>query len=282
MEPVETLQERIHIFQKSINVYAISLCSFILPQNLGMVHPENTNSAELYVDIGLYGVPKVDNFDPREATRQIEKYVRDVKGIIPFGNNTIFRWLIPPKISLLKLTRTEAVKKSYENNHIIQDMLEPVETLQERIRIFQKSINVYPIWLCPFILPQNPGMVHPENTNSAKLGCMVFRKLTTSTQGRLLDKSKNTSEMSKGWLIPPKISLLELTRTEAVKKLYENNHIIQDIMEPVETLQERIHIFQKSINVYPISLCSFILPQNPGMVHPENTNSAKLYVDIGL
>ncbi|KAG5885059.1 hypothetical protein JTB14_018289 [Gonioctena quinquepunctata] len=95
------------------------------------------------------------------------------KDIIPFGNNPIFRfllgWLIPPKISLLKLTQTEAVKKLYENNHIIQDMLVPIETLQESVRIFQKSIDVYPIWLCPFILPQNPGMVHPENTNSSKL-----------------------------------------------------------------------------------------------------------------
>lgn len=34
------------------------------------------------------------------------------------------------------------------------------------------------------------------------------------------------------------------------------------------------------LQVYPIWLCPFILPNNPGMVHPKG-NEAELYVDIG-
>lgn len=69
---------------------------------------------------------------------------------------------MPPKISLLKLTQTQAVKKLYENNHVLQDMLVPIETFKASLNIFRETFNVYPIWLCPFILPNDPGMVHPK------------------------------------------------------------------------------------------------------------------------
>ena len=48
----------------------------------------------------------------------------EIQDIIPFGNNPIFRylfgWLIPPKVSLLKLTQGETLKKLYEEHHMIQ------------------------------------------------------------------------------------------------------------------------------------------------------------------
>lgn len=88
----------------------------------------------------------------------------ELKDIIPFGNNVIFRWLlgwaVPPKVSFLKLTQTETVKKLYEENHIIQDMLVPIEELQSSIELFHEKVEVYPLWLCPFKLTPEPGMVH--------------------------------------------------------------------------------------------------------------------------
>ena len=48
----------------------------------------------------------------------------EIQDIIPFGNNVVFRylfgWLIPPKVSLLKLTQGKTIKKLYEENHMIQ------------------------------------------------------------------------------------------------------------------------------------------------------------------
>ncbi len=48
----------------------------------------------------------------------------EIQDIIPFGNNVVFRhlfgWLIPPKVSLLKLTQGKTLKKLYEEHHIIQ------------------------------------------------------------------------------------------------------------------------------------------------------------------
>ena len=48
----------------------------------------------------------------------------EIQDIIPFGNNVVFMylfgWLIPPKVSLLKLTQGKTIKKLYEENHMIQ------------------------------------------------------------------------------------------------------------------------------------------------------------------
>ncbi|KAG7177545.1 Delta(24)-sterol reductase-like 2 [Homarus americanus] len=62
-----------------IQIYPIWLCPFKLPANPGMLHPLNDEEA-LFVDIGTYGVPKVEKFEPVETTRRIEKFVRKVKG----------------------------------------------------------------------------------------------------------------------------------------------------------------------------------------------------------
>lgn len=68
---------------------------------------------------------------------------------------------MPVKVSFLKLSQTETVKQLYEKTHIIQDLLVPTSTMAECIRGFSKLVNVYPLWLCPFRLPQQPGFVHP-------------------------------------------------------------------------------------------------------------------------
>ncbi|GLH05056.1 24-dehydrocholesterol reductase [Gryllus bimaculatus] len=93
----------------------------------------------------------------------------EVQDIIPFGNNIIFRylfgWMMPPKVSLLKLTETKAITDLYENHHMIQDFLIPVSALKEAITVSHKAVEIYPLWLCPFNLPNDPGMVHPAANN---------------------------------------------------------------------------------------------------------------------
>lgn len=87
----------------------------------------------------------------------------EIQDIIPFGNNVVFRylfgWLVPPKVSLLKLTQGQTIKKLYETHHMIQDMLVPIVDLKSSIDVFHKEVEIYPIWLCPFTLPANPGML---------------------------------------------------------------------------------------------------------------------------
>ncbi|XP_071799602.1 delta(24)-sterol reductase-like [Asterias amurensis] len=90
----------------------------------------------------------------------------ELEDIIPFGNNPVFRylcgWMVPPQISLLKLTQGETIRKLYEQNHVLQDMLVPLNKLPETIECFERETKLYPLWLCPFLLTSLPGMVHPK------------------------------------------------------------------------------------------------------------------------
>jgi hypothetical protein len=66
--------------------------------------------------------------------------------IIPFGNHPVFRflfgWMVPPKISLLKLTQGKTIKDMYEKHQIIQDMLVPVEKMSSALAVFHQELNV--------------------------------------------------------------------------------------------------------------------------------------------
>lgn len=91
----------------------------------------------------------------------------EIQDIIPFGNNPIFRyllgWLVPPKVSLLKLTQGKTLKRLYETKHMIQDMLVPIGDLKASLEVFHCEAEIYPIWLCPFKLPPNPGMLQVKS-----------------------------------------------------------------------------------------------------------------------
>lgn len=61
----------------SLQVYPLWLCPFRLPSEPGMLHVAQDG---MYVDIGVYGVPKVKNFEPKDTTRRIEAFVAKAKG----------------------------------------------------------------------------------------------------------------------------------------------------------------------------------------------------------
>lgn len=91
----------------------------------------------------------------------------EMEEIIPFGNHPIFRyllgWMIPPKISFLKMTTTKELYKQYEEHHVIQDMLVPISTLERSLQVFHDTWRVYPLWVCPMKLFKTPvrGFVNP-------------------------------------------------------------------------------------------------------------------------
>lgn len=113
----------------------------------------------------------------------------ELRDIIPFGNNPIFRyllgWAVPPKVSLLKLTQGEIVKQMYERHQIIQDMLVPVEDMKESIKFFHSELNLYPLWLCPFRLPNDPGMLRTKEKTSFYVDIGAYGTPTVPTfEGR--------------------------------------------------------------------------------------------------
>jgi len=77
----------------------------------------------------------------------------EMQDILPIGNNPFFRyilgWLAHPKPSFLKLLQTDITRKQYVNLHVVQDMLVPIEVLEDTIVFFHREFNTYPLWICP-------------------------------------------------------------------------------------------------------------------------------------
>ncbi|TMS33160.1 hypothetical protein L596_000930 [Steinernema carpocapsae] len=94
----------------------------------------------------------------------------EIQDIIQFGNNVIFRylfgWLSPPKISLLKLTTPNILKKLYDRQHVLQDMLIPLSELEDAIELFHREVEIYPIWLCPFNFFPTQSLAHQRSGSS--------------------------------------------------------------------------------------------------------------------
>lgn len=87
--PVKFLKQSIDFFDSVCRIYPIWICPFVLDRKVekGFLRTSSTNSAEttdaldnFYVDIGLYGVPGVKNFDATTCTRAIEEKCRDWNG----------------------------------------------------------------------------------------------------------------------------------------------------------------------------------------------------------
>ena len=50
--------------------------------------------------------------------------------------------MVPPKISLLKLTQGETIRNMYEKHQMIQDMLVPLKYLGDSLQCFEKEVKV--------------------------------------------------------------------------------------------------------------------------------------------
>ena len=61
-------------------MYPLWLCPFKLPSEPGLVHAQSGADSEMYVDIGAYGAPNVENYNARDTTRRLEKFVAKHRG----------------------------------------------------------------------------------------------------------------------------------------------------------------------------------------------------------
>lgn len=77
-----------------------------------------------------------------------------------------------------------------------------------------------------------------------------------------------------GWMMPPKPSLLKRTQTEALRNLYENHHMVQDMLVPMSKLDECLDIFQNETAIYPLWLCPFKIPSNKTITTGGTSNSS--------
>jgi delta24-sterol reductase len=86
-----------------------------------------------------------------------------------------------------------------------------------------------------------------------------------------------------GWAMPPKPSLLKLTQTEQLRRLYELHHVVQDMLVPMKHLKASLEVFDKEFGIYPLWLCPFRIPV---AVHGKGgllrcPQKDEMFVDIG-
>ncbi len=96
--------------------------------------------------------------------------------IIPSGNQPWFRWLLgwalPPRVELLKRTETETTRNLREKHQTLQDMLVPMTHLAASIDYFEEHFRLYPLWLSPMAVCDNPlhtGLVHPFRSDDGSV-----------------------------------------------------------------------------------------------------------------
>jgi delta24-sterol reductase len=88
--------------------------------------------------------------------------------LVPFGNAPWFRytlgWLMPPKVSFLRLTQTQSVRKYRDARNVVQDVLVPIEHLGACLAMFHALFECYPLWLCAHkVFRTTPqGMLRPS------------------------------------------------------------------------------------------------------------------------
>lgn len=82
--PVTHLKESIDFFDSVCGVYPIWVCPFVLhkaeEQGFLNLPTKEMKKNEFYVDIGIYGLPGVRNFDAATCTRAIEEKCREWNG----------------------------------------------------------------------------------------------------------------------------------------------------------------------------------------------------------
>ncbi len=108
--------------------------------------------------------------------RHTRSYFWAMEEIITFGNHPLFRWLLgwalPPRIELLKYTETETTRRLREKHHVVQDMLMPMACLKESLAYFDDHFDLYPLWLSPMAVfdnPQHLGLIHPYRTPDGRI-----------------------------------------------------------------------------------------------------------------
>ena len=77
--PVGALKESIECFDELVQIYPIWLAPFKLPNDPGMLRTPR-GGEEMFVDVGVYGVPKREDFDAEKTTRKVEEFVRSLGG----------------------------------------------------------------------------------------------------------------------------------------------------------------------------------------------------------
>ncbi len=111
--------------------------------------------------------------------RHTQSLFWEMELMIPIGNHPVFRWLfgwlMPPKVSFLKISQTEMTRKLVEKTHVAQDFLVPTRNMSTFLELCDVEYDrIYPLWLCLHDHSPMPGSllkdpVVPNKTNGHEM-----------------------------------------------------------------------------------------------------------------
>lgn len=80
----------------------------------------------------------------------------ELEELVPFGNHPLYRhllgWLGAPKVSLLKRTMTEEIRRRLVEKHVVQDIVIPIRSMEEAVSRFDAWFGIYPLLVFPIRL----------------------------------------------------------------------------------------------------------------------------------
>ena len=94
--------------------------------------------------------------------RHTQSLFWEMELMIPIGNHPVFRWLLgwlmPPKVSFLKISQTEMTRQLTERTHVAQDFLVPTRKMSSFLEVCDTEFDqIYPLWLCLHDHSSMPG-----------------------------------------------------------------------------------------------------------------------------
>ena len=76
-----------------------------------------------------------------------------LESMIPFGNHPLFLfllgWMLPPKPAFMKLTTTPVVRAMTFTKQVFQDIVLPINKLEEQINKSEELFDTYPVLVYP-------------------------------------------------------------------------------------------------------------------------------------
>lgn len=92
-----------------------------------------------------------------------------IESMIPFGNHPLFLfflgWMLPPKPAFMKITTTPIIRAMTFTKQVFQDIVLPINRLEDQIDTSERLFDTYPILIYPCRIydhgPSNRGQLRP-------------------------------------------------------------------------------------------------------------------------
>lgn len=108
---------------------------------------------ETILDKSTDGSPVVEYVPTRDYYhRHTRSLYWEADLLVPMANHPVFRyllgWMMPPRVSFLKMTQSKKMHEYYTSRFVAQDILVPLRKTAACMELMHDEFDIYPVWLC--------------------------------------------------------------------------------------------------------------------------------------